>query len=150
MKNLKPLFQDLEAGIRAARWFTDDWTIYNRGVYLQLAKTTWHNQDQGGIHFETSIEAPQIKAGLVPISLHVETDVPAADVVAGRLRAVVHDRFDAWKGYKLGSGGYLVCERQLPLHLRQLPSQWREEFHRLQALVPLIDAVLADPGGDGL
>ena len=42
-------------------WFDEDWEIYTRGPYLQLYKTNWFNHNQGGIHFETSIEAPQLK-----------------------------------------------------------------------------------------
>ena len=40
--------------------------IYNRGDYLQLYKMNWHNNSQGGVHFET-IEAAQIKQKKFPI-----------------------------------------------------------------------------------
>ena len=47
--------------LKQSKWFDEEWEIYNRGVYLQLYKSGWHNYNQGGIHFETYIEAPQIK-----------------------------------------------------------------------------------------
>jgi hypothetical protein len=61
MKDIKNIFQGLEKKLRQSSWFEDGWQIYNRGPYLQLYKSNWHNQNQGGIHFETYIESPQIK-----------------------------------------------------------------------------------------
>ena len=61
MKDVKNIFRGLENRLREAKWFGDDWDIYNRDVYLQLYKINWHNHHQGGIHFETYIEKQQIK-----------------------------------------------------------------------------------------
>ena len=61
MKNIKNIFRNLEKQLRQTSWFNEDWEIYNRGAYLQLYKVNWCNQNQGGVHFETFIEAPQIK-----------------------------------------------------------------------------------------
>ena len=64
MKDIKNIFRNLEKLLRNASWFDDSWEIYNRGPYLQLYKSNWYNQSQGGIHFETYIEASQIKKNL--------------------------------------------------------------------------------------
>ena len=56
MKNIKNIFRNLEKKLKQASWFEPDWEIYNRGEYLQLYKANWHNENQGGIHFETYIE----------------------------------------------------------------------------------------------
>tara|TARA_B100000886_G_C20300530_1_gene439485 strand:- start:148 stop:438 length:291 start_codon:yes stop_codon:yes gene_type:complete len=61
MKDIKNIFRGLEKLLKEAKWFNEDWEIYNRGPYLQLYKTAWFNHYQGGVHFETSIEAPQLQ-----------------------------------------------------------------------------------------
>ena len=53
MKDIKNIFRGLEKLLKEAKWFDEDWEIYNRGPYLQLYKTTWFNHNQGGVHFET-------------------------------------------------------------------------------------------------
>ena len=73
MKDLRNVFRRLQRSLVASRWFEDDWEIYNRGAYLQLYKTNWHNNNQGGVHFETFIEAQQIKQKSFPVCLHVES-----------------------------------------------------------------------------
>jgi hypothetical protein len=77
VKDVKGVFRNLEKKLRQSNWFGDDWEIYNRGVYLQLYKVDWHNQNQGGVHFETYIEAPQIKKKEFPICMHAEEDCPS-------------------------------------------------------------------------
>ena len=61
MKDIKGVFRNLENLIRGSRWFENEWEIYNSGTYLQLYKKNWHNENQGGIHFETYIGDSQIK-----------------------------------------------------------------------------------------
>ena len=77
MKDLKIIFRNLEKKMNQSNWFDDGWEIYNRGVYLQLYKSNWHNQNQGGIHFETYIEAPQVRQKEFPVCMHAEEDCPA-------------------------------------------------------------------------
>ena len=60
MKDPKNVFRHIEKELKRSSWFDDGWEIYNRGVYMQLYKTNWHNQNQGGIHFETFIEPREI------------------------------------------------------------------------------------------
>jgi hypothetical protein len=74
MKDLKKVFRNLEREMNQSSWFDDGWDIYNRGVYLQLYKVNWHNQNQGGIHFETFIEAREVKQKAFPICMHAEED----------------------------------------------------------------------------
>ena len=51
MKDLKLIFKNFEKNLRASAWFDDSWEIYNRGVYLQLYKRNWFNDNLGGVHF---------------------------------------------------------------------------------------------------
>ena len=61
MKDVKKVFKNLEEILRSSSWFNDGWEIYNRGPYLQLYREDWFNQNQGGVHFETFIEANQVR-----------------------------------------------------------------------------------------
>ena len=70
MKDVKGVFRNLEKMLRKANWFEDGWEIYNRGESLQLYNETWFNHKQGGIHFDTFIEGPQIKQKAFPICMH--------------------------------------------------------------------------------
>ena len=47
--------------LKNSRWFDDEWAVYNRGPYLQLYKSGWYNHNNSGVHFETFIEAAQLK-----------------------------------------------------------------------------------------
>ena len=76
MKDFKSVFKELENNLTRQKWFTQDWSIYNRGVYMQIAKENWFNHDQGGIHFETYVEKYEIEEKIVPIHMHVEDDFP--------------------------------------------------------------------------
>ena len=67
MKDPKKSFKNIERAIRQSSWFTEGWDIYNRGAYIQLYKENWYNQNQGGVHFETYLEAPQIKKKNSPL-----------------------------------------------------------------------------------
>ena len=77
MKDIKGVFRNIEKQIKQSSWFNDEWQIYNLGDYFQLYKIDWHNENQGGVHFETYIEAPQIKKKEFPIFLHAEEDCPS-------------------------------------------------------------------------
>tara|TARA_B100000676_G_scaffold175848_1_gene172568 strand:- start:612 stop:869 length:258 start_codon:yes stop_codon:yes gene_type:complete len=76
MKDIKGVFRNLENLIRGSQWFENEWEIYNSGAYLQLYKKNWHNENQGGIHFETYIGDSQIKKKPFPILTHAEEDCP--------------------------------------------------------------------------
>ena len=66
MKDPKKNFKNIEQMLKKSSWFADGWEIFNRGAYMQLYKENWYNQNQGGIHFETYLEPPQIKKKRVP------------------------------------------------------------------------------------
>ena len=144
MKKIKGVFRNLESGLRNASWFDDDWEIYNRGEYLQLYKTNWHNENQGGVHFETYIEAPQIKKKAFPICMHAEEDCPSQQEFIERFLAAEGDRIKAWKGYRTIGKGYSILERTLPLNLKSLEQRLIEEFGKLRSLAGEIDRVLQD------
>ncbi len=142
MKDVKGVFRNLEEKLRKSSWFENGWEIYNRGAYLQLYKVNWHNENQGGVHFETYIEAPQIKQKEFPICMHAEEDCPAQQEFIDRFLEVEGDRIRSWKGYQAIGKGYSVCQRRLPLNFKNLEGRMLEELNRLRQLEAGIDQVL--------
>ena len=134
MKNAKSVFRALEKRLEQARWFGDDWHIYNRGEYLQLYKAGWHNHNQGGVHFETYIEAREIRQKAFPICVHAEEDCPSQERFLQELLALEGDRIRSWKGYKTVGTGYTLCVRTLPVRFKNLDQRLFEEFSRLRKL----------------
>ena len=143
MKDIKKVFRTIEDTLKRSSWYGDDWEIYNRGTYLQLYKSDWFNQNQGGVHFETFIEANQIRDKMVPISVHAEEDCPQQALFIQELLTAEGDRMRGWKGYKSIGDGYVVCERRLPLNFKNLEQRLVEEFNRLRQLEHAIDTTLA-------
>lgn len=141
MKDLKKIFRNLEKELSQSNWFNDDWGIYNRGVYLQLYKHNWHNQNQGGIHFETFIEAREIKQKAFPICMHVEQDCPSQQAFIQEFLTLEKDRIKKWKGYQIGEG-YSICKKIIPLNFKNLERQLLEEFNRLRQLEKGIERAL--------
>ena len=142
MKDLRNVFRRLQRSLVASRWFEDDWEIYNRGAYLQLYKTNWHNNNQGGVHFETFIEAQQIKQKSFPVCLHAEEDCPSRDLFIERLLELEGDRIKGWKGYQIATEGYSVCQKTLPLNFKNLEERLYSELSHLRQLEKGIDQVL--------
>lgn len=142
MKDVKGVFRNLEKMLRQASWFDDEWEIYNRGNYMQLYKANWCNQNQGGIHFETFIEAAQIKKKEFPVCLHAEQDCPCQAEFIRQLIALEGERINSWKGYKVVDNSYGVCQRTLPLNFKNLEQRLFEEFNRLRTLEASIDQTL--------
>lgn len=141
MKDLKNTFRNIENSLKQSNWFNDGWEIYNRGVYLQLYKSHWHNDKQGGIHFETHIESGEVKAKEFPISMHVEEDTPSQNAFIETFLSLEAQRIKSWKGYKVGKG-YSVCKRTLPLNSKNLEQRIIEELNKLRQLEASIDETL--------
>jgi len=144
MKDVKSVFRNLEKMLQQASWFDDDWEIYNRGNYMQVYKASWFNQNQGGIHFETFIEGPQIKQKAFPICMHVEEDCPSQSEFIEKFLALENDQIKNWKGYNMLKSNYGICQRTLPLNFKNLEQRLFEEFNRLRLLATSIDEVLSD------
>ena len=142
MKDIKNIFRNLEKMLKQSAWFDNDWEIYNRGVYLQLYKGNWHNQNQGGIHFETYIEAPQIKQKAFPICMHAEEDCPSQSEFIQQFLELEGDRIRSWKKYQTVGKGYNICQRILPLNFKNLEQRLFEEFNRLRQLETSVEQVL--------
>jgi hypothetical protein len=142
MKEIKKNFRNLEKKLRYAKWFDDDWGIYNRGEYLQLYKSNWHNHNQGGIHFETYIEAPQIKQKAFPICMHAEEDCPSQPEFIRKFLELERNRIKSWKGYQTAGNGYSICQRTLPLNFKDLEQRLFDEFNRLRQLEAGVDQIL--------
>ncbi|MEC7985015.1 MAG: hypothetical protein VX278_07620 [Myxococcota bacterium] len=134
MKNSKNIFRNLEKRLMQSSWFKNGWNIYNRGEYLQLYKDNWHNHNQGGIHFETYIEAREIRQKEFPICFHAEEDCPSQQRFIQELLDLEGDRINGWKGYKTIGKGYTICVRTLPLKSKNLDQRIFEEFSRLRQL----------------
>ena len=134
MKNIKGVFRTVEKRLMKSAWFNEGWNIYNRGPYLQLYKDTWYNYNQGGIHFETFIEANEIRRKEFPICLHAEEDCPSQTQFIEELLTLEGERIRTWKGYKTVGRGYTVCIRKLPLNFKNLEQRIFEELNRLRQL----------------
>ena len=141
MKDLKKVFRNLERQIKQSSWFNDGWEIYNRGVYLQLYKHNWHNHHQEGIHFESFIEAREMKQKAFPICLHAEQDCPSQQSFIQEFLRLEGERIEGWKGYQIGNG-YSICKRILPLNFKNLEQRILEEFNRLRQLENGIEQAL--------
>ena len=144
MKDVKGVFKNLEKKLTQSGWFRDEWEIYNRGPYLQLYKVNWHNGNQGGIHFETYIEGPQIKKKEFPICMHAEEDCPSQPRFIQEFLSLEGERIRGWKGYQTDGKGYSICQRKLPLNFKNLEDRLLEEFNRLRQLEAGIDQVLEE------
>ncbi|MCG8314096.1 MAG: hypothetical protein MI976_12870 [Pseudomonadales bacterium] len=142
MKDIKNIFRNLEKKLKQSRWFEDDWQIYNRGAYLQLYKSNWHNHNQGGIHFETYIEAPQIQQKAFPICMHAEEDCPSQPIFIQKFLEIEGDRIKSWKGYQTVGKGYTICQRTLPLNFKNLEQRLFEEFNHLRQLETGVEQAL--------
>ena len=143
MKDIKNIFRNLEKKLKQSVWFEDDWEIYNRGVYLQLYKANWYNQNQGGIHFETYIEAPQIKQKAFPVCMHAEEDCPSQPEFIRRFLEIEGHRIRGWKGYQSVGKGYSICQRTLPLNFKNLEHRIFEEFNQLRQLESGVEQALS-------
>ena len=115
-------------------WFKNGWNIYNRGEYLQLYKDNWHNHNQSGIHFETYIEAREIRQKEFPICVHAEEDCPSQERFIEELLNLEGDKIRKWKGYKTIGKGYAICERKLSLNSKNIEQRIFEELSRLRKL----------------
>lgn len=144
MKDIKKVFRSIESELKQSSWFDDGWDIYNRGAYLQLYKVNWHNQNQGGIHFETYIEAPQMQKKEFPICMHAEEDCPQQQAFIQAFIELEGHRISQWKGYKVLGDGYNICLRTLPLNFKNLEQRLLEEFNRLRQLESGIEQALRE------
>ena len=142
MKDIKNIFRNLEKKLKQASWFRDDWEIYNRGVYLQLYKASWYNHNQGGIHFETYIEKPQIKQKFFPICMHAEEDCPSQHDFIKMFLDREGENIRSWKGYDTIGQGYSIFQRNLPLNFKNLEQRLFEELCQLRLLDSSVENIL--------
>lgn len=142
MKDIKKIFRNLEQLLRKSSWFNDGWEIYNRGPYIQIYKETWYNHNQGGVHFETYIEGPQIQKKAFPVCLHAEEDCPNQQAFIQAFLALEEERINNWKDYNVIGEGYNICCRSLPLNFKNLEQRLLEEFNRLRQLESSIEQAL--------
>ena len=146
MKDSKKVFRRLQKRLLDSRWFEEDWEIYNRGAYLQLYKANWHNGNQGGVHFETYIEAREIKQKSFPVCVHAEEDCPSQHLFIRKFIELEGNRIKKWKGYQIVGEGYSVCQKSLPLNFKNLEERLYSELNHLRQLENGIDQVLRTLG----
>ena len=144
MKEVKNIFRNLEKKLVQSSWFENNWVIYNLGVYLQLYKVNWHNQNQGGFHFETYIKSPQIKRKAFPVCMHAEEDCPSQPEFIQRFLALEGGRIQDWKCYETSGTGYSICQRNLPLIFKNLEQRLFDELNQLRQLETSVGQVLRE------
>ena len=142
MKNSKNIFRNLEKQLRQTSWFNEDWEIYNRGVYLQLYKINWCIHNQGGVHVEGFIEAPQIKKKVVHTCMHAEEDCPSRNIFKEKFLSLENERLNKWKGYEKVVGEYNIIQKTLPLNYKNLEKRLFDEFIQLRKLADSVDDIL--------
>ena len=148
MKDVKNTFRRLQSKLMESRWFNDEWQIYNRGPYMQLYKANWYNDNQSGVHFETYIEAREIKLKRFPVCLHAEEDCPSQQTFIEKLIEMESSRIRSWKGVELVGEGYSVCEKSIPLNVKNLEDRLYTELNQLRQLEDSIDQILSTLRGE--
>ncbi|MEM7117258.1 MAG: DinB family protein [Chloroflexota bacterium] len=131
----------------AQPWFGGDWWVNvafgNRGFLFQLSKTSWHNHNGKGIHFEFWLDAHEHESKLLPIVLHFEADVPARKAVGRRWKTAVSHLKANFPDYQINHNA--ICDKmqkEVKFSKSGLHKIVVQEFSRLQELGSTIDAVL--------
>ena len=142
LKDVKNTFRNVEKMLKHSRWFDDEWGVYNRGPYLQLYKSNWYNHNNSGVHFETFIEAAQLKKKAFPVLMHAEEDCPFQMEFIKRFLDLEGSRIAKWSGWSIENQGYSVLQKIVPLGVKKLENRIYEELCQLQLLAASIDQTL--------
>ena len=111
------------------------------GSLLQLYKVNWCNQNQGGVHFETFIEAPQIKKELF-LFVCMLKKIVHRNMFKENFFRFENDRLNQWKGYERVGGEYNIIQKTLPLNYKNLEKRLFDEFSQLHKLANSVDDIL--------
>ena len=141
MKDIRNIFRRLEKLLKEAKWFDDEWEIYNRGPYLQLYKSNWYNHNQGGIHFETSIEAPQLKSKSFDRDARRGELPVTAEFFLERFLLLERDRIARWNTYQIQTSENTVVSEYCLL-ITNLEQRIYGELNQLRQLADGIDQTL--------
>jgi hypothetical protein len=132
----------------AQEWFSGNWWInfsFNGGGFIfQLSKTSWHNQNGKGIHFEFWIDAQEHQDKTVPIVLHFEPDTPNRKVLGAKFKVAFAELEDGFLDYKINHGA--ICDKMQKYEKftkNGLHKLIVREFTRLQRVGPIIDEILS-------
>ena len=160
MPTIKPIgieiFNEYSSAINKCRkevaaqgWFGGDWWIYSTfsgsAFVFQLAKTSWHNHNGRGIHFEFWIGADEFESRSIPIVLHFEPETPDRAALGKRFQAAFAEQEAAFADYRINHKA--ICDKMIrPVKLTKsgLHKVVVAEFGRLQTLAPIIDQILLD------
>lgn len=120
---------------------------------IHIYKDNWHNNDRGGIHFETFVGPKEHKSKSVAVVLHLlhTPTIPGTKIKRGELsKLVVDEAFDMiseWPGYKfrVGKYGMQPFTKNLKFEEDTLVTLLAAEFTRLcKNLGPVIDSSLQE------
>jgi hypothetical protein len=143
-----PFFEDLAARLATEPWWRDGWVSragrFEEGIYFQLYKPGWHNENLMGVHLETWVTVDGMTTMSLPVVLHVEPRTPER----GHFNALLVARAAA---LMMGWPGRLVpieddpTERyvvRLPLSLPDLSDRLIAEFRRMSEVGEMVDTTL--------
>ena len=159
MPTIKPIgtkiFNEYSSAINKCRkeiaaqvWFEGNWwlnvSFTGRGFIFQLSKTSWHNHNGLGIHFEFWLEEKEFLSKTIPIVLHFEPDTPNRKALGQKFKAAIAEIEDEFSDYRINHDA--ICDK-LQKHEKfsksGLPRLIIREFARLQSIGPIIDEILS-------
>ena len=159
MPELKPsaikLFSEYSAAINKCRkeisaqnWFKDGWwtsvEFGTRGFGFQISKTSWHNHNRQGVHFEFWIEENEHQTKVLPIVLHFEPDTPDRKKLGEKFKKAFKAMESEFPDYKINHAA--VCDKMQKnekFTKGGLHKTIVREFSRLQEIAPIIDKILS-------
>jgi hypothetical protein len=152
----RPFFEELAMRLAAEPWWRDGWTSragrFEEGIYFQLYKPGWHNENLMGVHLETWVTIDGMATMSLPVVLHVEPETPERERFNALLVARASSVMAGWPGRVVPieedpTERYVV---RLPLSLPDLSDRLAAEFRRMGEIGEMVDATLkslADRGG---
>lgn len=134
--------------IIAQEWFEVYWwlnvSFSGTAFNFQLSKTTWHNHNGQGIHFEFWLGEPEHQHKTIPLVLHFEPDTPHRKDLREKFKEALSELEADFSDYKINHRA--ICDKfqkNVKFTKSGLPRLVVREFTRLQKIAPLIDAILA-------
>ena len=134
--------------LAAQKWFKGDWWINvdfsARGYTFQLSRTSWHNHNGQGIHFEFWIEENEHTSKTIPLVLHFEPETPNRKKLGDKFKKAMLNKESEYSDYTINYGA--LCDKMQKkekITKSGLHKIVVKEFSRLQELGPLIDKILS-------
>ncbi len=132
----------------AQDWFEGNWRLNlsfsGAGFKFQLSKTTWHNHDGQGIHFEFWLGDTEIQRKELPLVLHFEPDTPQRKKFGERFKSAFSKLEGEFSDDKINHRA--ICDKlqkNEKFTKNGLPPLVVRECSRLQKIAPIINGVLS-------